>query len=141
YLQTNLTLRYGFVILPGKIVLARQTVVDEWRKRIEVQCAFSFVQAFVHPSSLHQKVRIPVVHSRIVGIQLDRTLEFTFRPSEVPVVVVQYMPHRGVGFCQGIVQLQSPDGGGLGLRHGLLWWKNFRSTYQREERKVVRQTG
>ena len=102
-LQSNLALSDGFVILSGKIILPRNPVIDKGRIRIQIQRARCLSKTFVLAPGFDQEMCIQVVSHCVVGIQFDSALELPFGSRPVPVIVMKYVAHRGMGFRKSII--------------------------------------
>src|SRR6185436_6371264 len=93
---------------------------------------------FVKPSHRAQVLRIPLVSRRIVWIQLNRSLEFSFRSREVPVVACENIPKRCMRLGKLSIKRKRFHSGGLGLRKTL---GRFKQRVRAKERITVGQTG
>src|SRR5207253_5147428 len=82
-LQSDLALCDGLIVLPGEIILARKTIVEEWRVRIEFLRAFGLPQAFFGPAQLHQVMGVPMMRVGVIWVQFDGALELAFRTAPV----------------------------------------------------------
>src|SRR5579864_350464 len=84
--------------------------------------ALKLLKRVVSPAGHKQEIfRIAGVCPSRAGIEFERTAELALRACPVPVESKRDITERGVGFREGVIQCNSPVGGGFGLRHHLEW--------------------
>src|ERR1700722_12115184 len=75
-------------------------------ERVYLACAFIFAEGLVEAAEPCQMLGIPMMGRGIVGVQLDRSFEFSFRCLPIVIVVLYAQSQRGMSFREGVVQLQ-----------------------------------
>ena len=85
-LQGLVTLRDRLFVLSREEVHLRHDNVDDGRCRVELLGALYLREALFVPSHGREKLGIPLVRGRVVGLQVERAAELALRVGPVPLV-------------------------------------------------------
>ena len=88
---------------PGPRAHDRQDVRVQW---VELECSVNRSKPRVRATGHHEQICVPLVRHRVVGVELDRTAELTFRRFPLPIDH-QRVCERGVGGTEVGLQCQS----------------------------------
>src|SRR5208337_2712163 len=80
--------RNGFVVLPRRDANTCDHPADDGRQRIELMRTIDFRKGFLFSAPNHANiVRVPLMRSGVVGVELERLLELSLSPRKIPVVL------------------------------------------------------
>src|SRR5262245_34638166 len=86
------------VVLADQRVAIGQEVVDAQVERVQLLCPLSDGEGLVKPPHILQMLAVPGVGGRVVWIQLDGSLEFSFSPLPIPFVKGKESAKRCMSF-------------------------------------------
>ena len=108
------------VILPREVKQPAEAGIGEQRQRIEFLRLLQFDPGFIEAAHPGQKIAVPLVSGRVVGIQLNRAFEFGFGSRPIPVITLPHQRQRNVRLGQGVIQLHCLHGCRLRVLPNLL---------------------
>src|SRR5438105_12374695 len=78
--------------------------VDDERARIQIQRPLAFNNGIFLTTHETEKLSIPMMSNRIVGIQLDSSLKLRFCSAPVPVITELHVRERGMRLGEIVIQ-------------------------------------
>src|SRR5438477_4252173 len=113
------------VVLPGKAIMPCQMHVQYGIDRCELDSPFTVRQRFLCPTHRQQVMRVKMMRSYRIRVQLDGSLEFAFSPDPVPIVVNLGIAERRVNFRKSVVYRQGLFSCSSGLRESFFGRQYF----------------
>src|SRR6185312_7925669 len=100
WFHLNYCMRFtdSFIKLSCDVIVSCEFYVKDQRGRINLQRSFMLCFGLFKATFRYQKFSIPLMSCRIVWIEFQRSLEFSFRPSKIPIIEGQCITKRRVGF-------------------------------------------
>src|SRR5271169_3150427 len=108
------------IVFSSEVVDDSDVCLNHGRERVECLCLSDFTQSVDNSSQARKITAVTMVYGCVIWVERQGTLKFAFRIRPLPVVVREDISERRVCFCQRVVKLQSPGGGGFGLRKNLV---------------------
>ena len=96
--------------------------VDDQGEGIKLPCTMNFAECLRGPPHRHQVISVPVVCSRVAGIQIDSALELTLCCHPIPLIMHLHERQRTVCLGQRIVQVQGSQCSFACVEHCLFAW-------------------
>src|SRR5262245_17098703 len=94
-------------------------MIDNQRKGIEFNGAFSFRNRLIETSRCVQSLPAPLMSSRKVGIQLNSSLKFAISFSEFPIIRKECVTQSRMRFSKCFIKLERFTS------HRLCLWQSF----------------